>query len=229
MDWMSILIGEAISIAVTVLIIDRLFSQRERRRWREARELLVGQADRECRKIIDAWKDWLIAMAKEAHDNKLSEIDEDLLLENGYCTFEDESSMSLLESCLGKPVGIKLGGFARDCDSKRIDEMIKSLVPYLAENLPWLHQGHSSWSRLRQEIDPPVRKLSDMVDRYSTVVDPKLLQTVIRLSGDLDSLESGEYESLVNLLNLGSLSIANTIAEGIRQTLDLKYYIRRNQ
>ena len=226
MDWASILISEAIGIIVTVVIIDRLLSWRERRRWREVRELFLSTAHRECEKIMDAWTRWLSDMVSRTRSRKLSKDEKESLVMFGYPARGGESNRRLAEVYLGRPVGSSLKSFAMMFDSKEIADLVQSVVPYFTESLP--PEGHSSWSNLYEEIGPPIRKLSDLVDRYSTVVDPVLARAVIRLSVDLDNLMSGAYESGASREQFGRVAVAMTMAEGLRQTLELKSYIRHN-
>ena len=226
MDWASILVSEAIGIIVTVVIIDRLLSWRERRRWREVRELFLATAHRECEKIMDAWTRWFAGMASQTHLRKLSKDEKESLVLLGYPAPGGDTNRRLTEVYLGRPVGSALKSFAMMCDSKEIADLVQCVGPYFTERLP--PEGHSSWSNLYNEIGPPVRKLSDLVDRYSTVVDPVLARAVIRLSIDLDNLKSGGYESGAGRDRFGRVAVAMTMAEGLRQTLELKSYIRHN-
>jgi hypothetical protein len=97
-------------------------------------------------------------------------------------------------------------------------------VPYLAKSVG--AQTHSGWSRLREELGPPAQRLSELVDKYSTLVDPEFARSVIRLSIDLDNLESGAYEKTTERRN-EDLAKAMVIAEAIRYSLKLGTYIRR--
>jgi hypothetical protein len=220
------LVSEGIGILVTVMIIDRLIAWRERRRWRNVRELFLAQANNPCRKIINAWKDWLLVMSKVDRNNELSETDRLILLDLGYYALQGSHVKSGIEIYLGKPPGSRLDTFANSCDSRIIDEMTKSLVPYLATKL--LPKQHDSWSKLYEEIASPVEKLSDLVDRYSMVVDPQFAGPVIRLSGDVENLKAGEYEKAAESGASGRIAAALTISHGIQQSLELKYYLREH-
>ena len=57
-------ISEAIGIATTVLIIDRIIKWREIRRCHPARVFLLDEISIANNNIIKAWKDWLIALDK---------------------------------------------------------------------------------------------------------------------------------------------------------------------
>lgn len=220
------LVSEGIGILVTILFVGRLLVWNERRRWREVRGLFLAQADRASQKIISAWGAWLLTVAEEAHSGRLTRTDRTFLLEMGYYALEDEATALLASAYLGRPPGASLEAFAKTCNSKGIDEMIRSLVPYLASKV--LPSGHPGWAELYEKMNAPVQKLSDLVDRYSTIVDPEFARSVIRLSIDLDNLESGEYEEALEH-DVSNTAVALTIAEGIRQSLELQSYIRDNK
>jgi hypothetical protein len=176
--------------------------------------------------IIDSWETWLLSMSKTTLVKELNEHDKTLLVNLGYfASWERAETINRqAEMYLGKPVGSNIKSLASHGDSQEIDTMIRMAVPYLVTRL--LPAGDPSWSRLRTGIDPPVKKLSDLVDRYSAVVDPKLALPVIRLSIELDNLKSGVYESVVEE-PVGPVAVVTTIAEAIRQSLELQYHIRR--
>jgi hypothetical protein len=225
MDFIPILIGELISILATILIVDRVLAWRERRRWREVRELFMVKAKGAADTIIDTWETWLLSMSKTTLVKRVDEHDKTLLTNLGYfASWEKTETINLqAETYLGKPVGSNIKSLAIHGDSQEIDTMIRMAVPYLVTRL--FPAGDPSWSRLQAGIDPSVKQLSDLIDRYSTVVDPKLALPVIRLSIELDNLTSGVYESAVEE-PIGPVAVVTTIAEAIRQSLELQYHIR---
>jgi hypothetical protein len=79
---------------------------------------------------------------------------------------------------------------------------------------------------LYKEISTPVQKLCDLVDRYSMMVEPEFARPIIRLSGDVENLEWGEHEKVAESGVTGKIAVAMTITHGIKQSLELKYYLR---
>jgi hypothetical protein len=226
MDFIQILIGELISILATILIVDRVLAWRERRRWREVRELFMVKARGAAETIIDAWGNWLLAMSEATRVRQLGEHDKTILTNLGYFASWErpETIKGQAETFLGKPLGSNIKSLASRGDSEEFDTMVRMAVPYLVTRL--LPAGDPSWSQLRTGIDPSVKKLSDLVNTYSAVVDPKLALPVIRLSIELDNLKSGAYEDMVEE-PVGPVAVVVTIASAIRQSLELQYYIRR--
>jgi hypothetical protein len=120
-----------------------------------------------------------------------------------------------------------------------INELMRGFTEYAEARLPYL-QDHG-WSQLHKEMKLPVQKLSDLLDRYAMLVDPRFALPVIRLSEELDNLKSGRYERLSHFFANGARlarrsnvneaarrETAALIDSAIRETLGLKYYVRRN-
>ena len=230
MDLLLNLISEAIGILVTVLIVDRLLEKHEERRWQEVRTLVLSRANMLCRRIVYAWKDFLIAISQKEQNNKLTtgeqEIEQEILLRGGFFAVEDKQTNLLFERLLGKPLGIKLNEFSMHCDRESIDMVIRFLVPYLVRKFP--HPEDIAWSNLYKELSPPVQELNDLLDKYSRVIDPEFAKAVVRLSIEVDNLKSGVYGIVEQntpitgkYFPLGGW----VLAEGLRQSLELQYYI----
>ena len=230
MDLLLNLISEAIGILVTVLIVDRLLEKHEKRRWREVRSLVLSRADRSCRKIINAWQNFLIAISKKEQNYRPTMLEQEILLGEGFFSLENHKTNILFERLLGKPLGIKLNSFSMQCDKKSIDMAIKFLIPYLVKKFP--HAEEMVWSNLYKELTPPVQELNDLVDKYSKVIDPEFAKAVIRLSIEVDNLKSGEYGRVEQ-----NTAIAReyfpmggwVLGEGLRQSLELQHYINRHK
>lgn len=218
------LISEGIGILFTVLVLARLLVWREKRRWREVRELFLVSANRSCQSILQAWHDWFAVIASAGVHAPLADSDRALLLEGGYYALDEQHVSRLMRIYFGDPLGTNLVARGSYLDRSSIKEANKTLVPYLASRV--LPQGHPGWAQLYEQIRPPVQKLSDLVDRFSTLVDPELALAVIRLSIDLDNLESGAYER-GSEDKMGHVAVAMTIAHGILRSLELDYYLRK--
>ncbi len=142
MDWSGLtsnLVSEAIGILVSVLIIDRLLSWRETKRWLKVRELFFT--------------------------------------------------------------------FGYICGKEFSDD-------------------HACWKQLQQELSPPIGKLSDLVDRFSTMVDPEMALAVIRLSMDAENFQSGLYMDQQQRTPLMKAAFATMVVNGIRESISLKEFIR---
>lgn len=217
-------IDESITIAVAVLIIDRLLRWRELRDWHESKFLFILQADTAVDKIILAWKQWLITVNNEIQEQELEP--EDISTLKGLnCDLAVDASLSThrLEGFIGKPVGSELDQyiFFKDSEDKNLREV---LVLYLAKKR--LAYSHHSYSKLYEDIAQPLRKLTDLVDKFSTLVDPKLAAPIIRLSIESENIQSKVYENALKDRKPGIWEIvtAGMVAEAVINSLQLKRY-----
>jgi hypothetical protein len=227
------LISEALGILTTVLIVDRLLNWREKRRWRCVRKVFLAEADKAIDTIIDAWRDWISVLGDGAA-HAAQKVDATGLADRAQ-TFEAKLS--------------NFSHLARKCEVNysffpppgvlRINELMRGFTEYAEERLPYFQD--LGWSQLHKEMKMPVQKLSDLLDRYAMLVDPNFALPVIRLSEELDNLKSGRYERLSHFFANGARlarhsnvnetarrETAALIDSAIRETLRLKYYVRRN-
>jgi len=227
------LISEAIGILTTVLIVDRLLSWREKRRWRCVRKVFLAEADKAIDTIIDAWRDWMSVLGGGA-SHAVDESNDPASVKRPQ-SFEERLSDF---SYLARKCEVNYSYF-RPPGVLKINELMRGFTEYAEERLPYLQE--LAWSQLHREMKAPVQKLSDLLDRYAMLVDPSFAMPVIRLSEELDNLKSGRYEKLshffANGARLAKRSNVNEAARretaalidsAIRETLGLKYYVRRN-
>jgi len=227
------LVSEAVGILTTVLIVDRLLSWREKRRWRCVRKVFLAEADKAIDTIIDAWKSWITVLGKELYPTEL--IGTDVPAENWAEGFAEKLGNF---SCYARKCEVNYSFFP-PAGVLTINDLMRGFTDYAEERLPYLQDP--GWSQLHKEMKLPVQKLNDLVDRYAMLVDPRFALPVIRLSEELDNLKSGKYEKLRHFYENGNRlakrsdvneearkTTATLIDSAIRETLGLKYYVRRN-
>ncbi len=224
MDWSGLtsnLVSEAIGILVSVLIIDRLLSWRETKRWLKVRELFFTFADHEATRITRAWLVWLNHLESAGSNVELTEQDECALQElQILCGKSDVSALKrdaqeAVERRFRPPeTREKKGQRYRDWEAVR----------YICGKE--FSDDHACWKQLQQELSPPIGKLSDLVDRFSTMVDPEMALAVIRLSMDAENFQSGLYMDQQQRTPLMKAAFATMVVNGIRESISLKEFIR---
>jgi hypothetical protein len=132
---------------------------------------------------------------------------------------------TLLEIFLGKPVGVKLKLFIKLCNAWELRTLKKTLAFYLAENI--LPKDNPAWLNLYQNLQHPMLELSQLVERYQSLVDPKIVITVIRLPRDLEVVENISSKAL--LYNSTGISESIVISDLIDRSIKFSCYLQRGK
>jgi len=223
-DLLTNLFSEAIGILVTVVGVDRVIAWHEKRKWREVREIFLSQANRACNRVLEAWGIWLQVLAAEA-PKELGDFEKTALMETGFLPGHRKGSLSLVEIALGKPVGAQVNRFLVSAGSADVKALVAALGPFVTERLPLPDQD--AWRQLGTALDEPVSKLGELVGKYSTLVDPQLALAVIRLSAEVENLHAGVYPARQEEPSF-ALAAAMTLCSALRQSFELKLYIRNH-
>ncbi len=225
-DFISILISETIGILITVFLVDKIIAWRQKKKWNDARFMFLSYGKRQSDEIIKAWKEWLVGMSK-VKEIKIMQKNQVLLTGMGYYPL-DTGIMVILKSYIGDPIGSNLDKVVKYRNPQRDTEIIKCLVPYLTQII--YSQSEEDWNYLGGKLKNPVDKLSELVGRYSSLVDPKFAASVLRLSIEVDNILESKYTndtksneaSFVNYL-----AKASVIGYGIGYSLQLCDYVNK--
>jgi hypothetical protein len=224
-DLTTNLVSEGIGIVITVLVIGGLLRFRERRRWRDVRDIFLARARRATTAMLAAWSAWLEAIATNRETASLSEDERNLMMRFDFYAFDAVTAEILVKAFLGDPVVSALAQKYRRWDRGTLEEMRKAVVPYIADRL--LPTDHPAWNQLAADLAPPLSSLSDLVDRFPTMVNPQLARTVIRLSLDLDNLREGGYQQQDGSSMSSRTAVAMTISHGLTDTLALSEFLNK--
>lgn len=229
LDLTANLISEAIGIAITVFLVDRTIALRRRRRWRHVRSSFMHAAAYDSRRLLLAWQEWLLALAKR-HISPLDSIDARLYTERQRCA---SAGAEALKGVLGDPVGQGLWAFARKTDVPiGGQDLWRSLHSYLMERM-W-GRGTTSLSLLVTELSPPAHSLAELIARFASVVDPEpaLALSIIKMSLFVTALQANmEHDGEWTTRHDGQGSLLarhiDDLMKGLNETLLLFSYIER--
>lgn len=167
MDWNGLglnLLSEAIGIAATVFLVDRLIKRREDRSWRQVRETLLEQAQFVSEKVWASFEIWF-----EALDTTGSR-----QVESTFNELFDLASVAAL-SAVGE---------------NRLQTAADQLAAALkADVLPTSLAEDRHWTKFYQDVFPLLQSFESLAARYAAVMDPELSLITIRIRRDIDLLD----------------------------------------
>ena len=108
----SIFLELIVNLIVTVIVIDRVFAWRERRRWRNVGTLVELQLEAVAGDILRSWATWLTALRKAGKQIVLSEDAKTFLKEEkltGVTVLPSVDFEDFVGLCAGQPVPMESG------------------------------------------------------------------------------------------------------------------------
>jgi hypothetical protein len=191
MDWNGLafnLLSEAIGIAVTVLVIDRLLEYREQRRWRAVREFFWRAVEEECLRLNDAFGAWLRRI------RELAPTIEGLERQPAAHATSNAKPV-VLEIPAAAPDLDTVGDFATFAARARPQEIVSFVDVFLSLFGPVVKHERvredEVWSQLGQSISAPLARLEQLITTHSSLIEPQLAFAVLCFNRDLDYLRRG--------------------------------------
>src|SRR5262249_53249030 len=152
--------SEAIGIAATVLIVDRLIAWRESRQWRKVRHLILESAESPSAQILSLWQQWLIAVSR-------APAIQPSMVQGNQAPASDEQRKQRMDSLtgyLGDPVGSKLADLPGAIGVRDFAPLTDALAAYLYDRP--LSSGDPAWTHLTAGLAAPAGRLSHLIDAY---------------------------------------------------------------
>lgn len=185
------LISEAIGIAVTVFIIDRLIFRRERKRWRRTEYYFWLSANNESQSIISALQRWLYKLKE--HSCRLTPRTENN--SPGSAVSPESSFSDSIEN-----ISYEFPTFSNS--EQRIVEFSRKFLERYSDVIrDYDFRESSAWIELSTALEGPVGRLVELTAMTMvTANEPKFASSVMRIVQNMGHLRGAPY----SLLNMGA-------------------------